>query len=242
VTGYLAIGATLQRVPGVTQAGALIEEARFEYEVCFRCHADSAVETPRPIQRVAQTPNLRLKFSPGNPSFHPVEISSPSSDTVSLVPGLTRGGLMRCTDCHSGDTGPGAGGSGPAGPHGSNFDYLLERNYEVRDDNSESEDSYAMCYKCHQRSSILSDQSFPTHRRHIVEERTPCSVCHDPHGVTTTTGTGDRTHLINFDTNVVRPEPTTHRLDFRDRGRFAGSCTLTCHGAVHVDKSYDGSK
>ncbi|MEK7325708.1 MAG: hypothetical protein AAB217_10685, partial [Chloroflexota bacterium] len=178
-------------------------------------------------------------FSPGNPSFHPVVLSSPSDETPSLIPGMARGAMIRCTDCHNNDSGPRAGGGGPDGPHGSNYEFLLERNYSVLDDGAESEVEYAMCYKCHQRSSILSDRSFAKHREHIVEERTPCSACHDPHGVsmTLTTG-GDHTHLINFDTTIVRPEPRTRKLEFRDLGRFAGSCTLVCHGETHINKDY----
>lgn len=48
----------------------------------------------------------------------------------------------------------------------------------------------------------------------------------------------DRTHLINFDTTIVRPETESQRLEFRDDGRFAGSCTLTCHGEGHRDEHY----
>ncbi len=236
---YISIGATLAHVPGVTVGGALIGEARNEYEVCFRCHADAAVPVRRQIVREAHTSNLRLKFSPMNPSFHPVVASSPSSDTVSLVPGLARGSMIRCTDCHNNDEGPRAGGGGTDGPHGSAHDFLLERNYTVTDDNVESEFEYALCYKCHQQSSILSDQSFSEHEMHIVDERAPCSACHDPHGVSTATGsTSDHTHLINFDTTIVRPVPETRRLVFRDLGRFAGSCTLVCHGETHVDEDY----
>ncbi len=239
--GYVPIGATLAEVPGVTIAGALIERAQFEYEVCLRCHGDMAVPVRHRVARQSQTDNLRLRFSPGNPSFHPVVLSSPSEESPSLVPGLARGSLIRCTDCHNNDTGPRVGGSGPDGPHGSNFDFLLERNYTVRDDTSESEYDYAMCYKCHQRSSILGDQSFPLHRLHVEEERTPCSACHDAHGITTTLSAGsDHTHLINFDTTIVRPESTTGRIEFRDRGRFAGSCTLTCHGERHLNEDYGG--
>jgi len=239
LTGYTAIGPTLLGTPGVTIAGARIEQAASEYEVCFRCHADGAVPVSRRIQRQAHTENLRLKFSPSNPSFHPVVLSSPSEDTPSLVPGLARGSLIRCTDCHNNDQGPRAGGSGSDGPHGSSHDFLLERNYTVLDDNVESEFEYAICYKCHQQSSILSDQSFAEHREHIVEERTPCSACHDPHGVSPTTGSGSgHTHLINFDATIVRPEAGSGRLQFRDLGRFAGSCTLICHGAAHLDWEY----
>ncbi len=238
-TGYIPIGATLAEVPGVTIAGAKIERAQNEFEVCFRCHGDAAVPVGGRIQRQVQTDNLRLKFSPGNPSFHPVVLSSPSDGTPSLIPGMARGTMIRCTDCHNNDSGPRGGGSGPDGPHGSNFEFLLERNYSVLDDTAESEYEYAMCYKCHQRSSILSDQSFSEHRKHIVEERTPCSACHDPHGVSVTFTTGgDHTHLINFDTTIVRTERRTRKLEFRDLGRFAGNCTLVCHGETHINKDY----
>ena len=239
---YVAIGATLTNVRGISIAGAEVDPAHHEYEVCFRCHGDGAVPVPRHIVRQAETTNLRLKFSPTNPSFHPVAGSSPSGDTPSLMPGIARGSLVRCTDCHNNDAGPRAGGAGPDGPHGSQYDFLLERNYSVTDGVSESEIEYAMCYKCHQRSSILSDQSFSEHRKHIVEERSPCSACHDPHGVTTTVPTGsDRTHLINFDTTIVRPEQRTGVLNFRDLGRFAGSCTLVCHGERHDNERYGGN-
>ncbi len=238
-SGYVPLGATLGRIHGVTIGGADIETAQYEYEVCLRCHGDGAVAVPRRTTRLAQTENLRLKFSPTNPSFHPVAGPSPSADTVSLVPGLARGSMIRCTDCHNNDTGRRTGGSGPDGPHGSNFDFLLAREYTVSDDTVESESAYSICYQCHRRSSILADESFSEHRKHIVEERTPCSACHDPHGVPTVVGgTSDRTHLINFDTTIVRPDARTRRIEFRDLGRFAGSCTLTCHGEDHRDEQY----
>jgi len=239
VSTYLAIGTTLAGVRGVTIGGAAIEEAQHEYEICFRCHGDAPVSIRGQLQRHVQTANLRLKFTPGNPSFHPIVLSSPSDETPSLVPGLPRGSLIRCTACHNNDAGKRGGGSGPDGPHGSNFEFLLERNYTVLDDTAESEYEYSMCYKCHQQSSILSDQSFPEHRRHIVDARTPCSACHDPHGVSVISLTSsDHTHLINFDATIVRPEPVTRRLEFRDLGRFAGKCTLVCHGDTHVNTTY----
>jgi predicted CXXCH cytochrome family protein len=239
VTTYIPIGATLAGARGMTIGGATIDEAKHEYEVCLRCHGDVPVPISRRVLRQAQTENLRLKFTPGNPSYHPVVVASPSDETPSLAPDVPRGSLVRCTDCHNNDTGKRAGGSGPDGPHGSNFEFLLERNYSVIDDTSESEYEYAMCYKCHQRSSILADQSFSAHRIHIVDARTPCSACHDPHGVSTTQTTGsDHTHLINFDTTIVRPDTFTRRIEFRDLGRFAGSCNLICHGEQHIHKAY----
>lgn len=237
---YVPIGSTLLGTPGITIAGAYIERAVNEYEICFRCHGDGAVPVQGRIQRQATTDNLRLDFNPGNRSFHPLVVSSPGDDTPSLVPELPRGSLIRCTDCHNNDSGRRAGSSGPDGPHGSNYEFLLERNYETFDDTVESEFEYAMCYKCHQRSSILADQSFSEHRKHIVDERTPCSACHDPHGVSVVqAGGSEHTHLINFDTTIVRPEPTTQRLQFRDTGTLSGNCTLVCHGKVHLNLEYE---
>ncbi|MCP4251467.1 MAG: cytochrome C [bacterium] len=237
--GYQAIGPTMTNVRGVTLGGQLVDQAQAEYEVCFRCHGDAAVDIHGRVPRHAQSNNLRLKFAPSNPSFHPVVSSSPSPDTVSLVPGLSTGSLILCSDCHSNDNGPGAGGNGPSGPHGSIYDFLLERNYTVRDDTPESEYEYAMCYKCHLRTSILSDASFSSHRLHVQEENTPCSACHDPHGINPAVIRGsEHTHLINFDTSFVFPESVTGRLEFKDNGRFAGSCTLVCHGREHRDETY----
>ncbi|MHC4941641.1 MAG: cytochrome c3 family protein [Planctomycetota bacterium] len=238
-TGYEPLGATLAKMSGISASGVSIQEAVNEYEICFRCHGDSAVDVKRGIGRQAQTRNLRLKFNPTNPSFHPLVTSVSNTDTVSLVPEMSRGAMIRCTDCHNNDAGPRANGQGPNGPHGSVHDYLLERNYTIEDDTLESEFAYAICYKCHRRTSILNDESFRWHRKHIEEEKTPCSVCHDPHGISRITMfNSDHTHLINFDTVIVRPEASTGRLQFRDLGRYTGSCTLICHGRVHIDEEY----
>ncbi len=234
-----AIGRTMRKVAGVALGGAPLIEARREYEVCFRCHADAPVRIRCGIVRQAHTENLRLEFSPSNPSYHPVVAPVSSRATVSLVPGLPAGSTIRCTDCHNNDSGPRAGGGGPDGPHGSAYDFLLERNYTTRDDTVESAFEYALCYKCHQRATVLSDRSFPLHYLHVVEQHAPCSACHDPHGVSLTLGFGsDHTHLINFDTRIVRPDPASRRIRYRDTGRRSGTCTLTCHGEAHVNRGY----
>ena len=45
-----------------------------------------------------------------------------NTDVVSLLPPFRQGTVVTCTDCHSSDDAPIAGGSGPAGPHGSRFE------------------------------------------------------------------------------------------------------------------------
>ena len=236
---YAPIGATMALVRGINASGTAVDTARHEYEVCFRCHADNAVRGRARIVRLAQNENLRLKFSPSNPSYHPVIEAIDSRDPASLAPGLSPGALIRCSDCHNNDDGPGAGGSGPDGPHGSRYDFLLERNYTTLDGTVESAFEYALCYKCHQRTSILGDRGFALHSRHVVDERTPCSACHDPHGISRTQARGsDHTHLINFDVRIVRPVSVTQRIEYRDLGSRSGSCTLACHGVEHREVGY----
>ena len=128
---------------------------------------------------------------------------------------------------------------GAAGPHGSIFPFLLERNYTTLDGTEESPTEYALCYKCHSRTSILNNESFAAHKKHLVDVKTPCSVCHDPHGISATQGNAiNHSHLINFDLSVVFPEPASNRLEFEDLGRFTGRCTLLCHDRSHNGEQY----
>jgi predicted CXXCH cytochrome family protein len=223
-------------VPGVTITGLQVEEARFGYEICFRCHADNICRPRIPeIARQVTETNTRIEFQPRNPSFHPVAAARRNPDVVSLIPPLRVGSIITCTDCHNSNDARSAGGSGPNGPHGSMYEPLLVRNYETADFTTESGSAYALCYLCHSRESILHNESFSLHRVHIVDAQTPCSVCHDPHGVR-----GSRrnhTHLINFDLSVVFPVPGSG-LEYVDTGRLSGTCTLDCHGLTHVNFPY----
>jgi len=210
--------------------------APFEYEVCFRCHGDNPVRIRGTIDRVRPSPNLRREIVPGAASSHPIILPARNSpDVPSLLPGLT-GRRLTCTDCDNSNNARSVGGTGPEGPHGSIFDFLLGRRYETRDFAVESASTYALCYQCHSRTSILGNDSFSLHRRHIVKVRSPCSACHDPHGVT-----GSKInhgHLINFDRSIVTRPAGDPRIEYRDLGRFTGSCTLQCHGVNHLDFLY----
>jgi hypothetical protein len=146
--------------------------------------------------------------------------------------------MIYCTDCHSSDTG-GIGGISGNGPHGSNARPLLKANYNTTDNTTENADAYGLCYSCHERTSILANQSFSLHSRHIVDLRTPCSVCHDAHGISSAQGTAtNNAHLINFDLSVVQRDATTSRLEYRSTGINSGTCTLSCHGFQHSSLSY----
>ena len=106
---------------------------------------------------------------------------------------------------------------------------------ELVDGTAESAATYALCYKCHSRTVILSNNTFTRHSLHIVGLRASCLTCHDPHGVNGGTAANNG-HLVNFNTNVVSPAGTVLRYD--DTGVNHGSCTLTCHGVRHDAWNY----
>jgi predicted CXXCH cytochrome family protein len=223
----------LGKVSGMSASGAAITRSKFEYEVCFKCHGEN---TDRPfVTRNAIQTNVRLQFQLSAVSFHPIEAPGRGHDVPSLTPNYTIGSIIRCTDCHGSDS----GSSGAKGPHGSNIAPLLLANYETTDGTSESSTAYALCYNCHERSSILGNVSFSRHSIYIVDQRTPCSVCHDSHGISSAQGTmRTNSHLMNFDTTVVRPDPITKRLEYVSTGPRTGKCYLLCHGKDHSGLHY----
>jgi predicted CXXCH cytochrome family protein len=229
---------SLGKTSGITIAGAATARALYEYEICFKCHGSNNSSRPYITRKALQT-NIRMEFVPSAVSFHPVTVPGRGRDVPSLIPGLTTASLVYCTDCHNSDTGEKSGGGGPDGPHGSNTPPLLISNYDTIDGSGESSVAYALCYRCHERSSILNNDSFSSHRQHIVNDRTPCSVCHDAHGISSAQGTTvANAHLINFDTTVVFPDPITKRLEYRSAGRRSGQCYLLCHGKDHSGLRY----
>jgi predicted CXXCH cytochrome family protein len=234
------IAASLTGVSGVGASGTPVETARYEYEICFRCHADGP-DVPAPyIERQILQPNIRLKMDIRNPSYHPVVDQGKNADVPSLIYPLRETSLIYCSDCHGGSSE--SMGFGIRGPHGSDWPFLLEQPYSVADGTSESEQSYALCYRCHDRNVILSDGPTGMHRKHVVEENTTCSVCHDPHGISATQGNSiNNSHLINFDISIVEPDPNTGMLKFEDGGSNTGTCYLSCHGATHSPCVYGSS-
>ena len=244
------VNGRVRGVSGVDIVGSAVASVQFEYEICFKCHGNLDLGAPV-VTRVLNTANKRLKFDPMNPvltpSFHPVAGAGTNSDVPSLPsefePALNASSVIYCTDCHDSDNSTKVGGPGPNGPHGSQYSPILRQQYEMQVGTPESLLVYALCYRCHDRDSIRSDASFKKrtasgfggHRAHLASGGgTPCSVCHDPHGVyDNSQDSGDHTHLINFDTTVVGPVGVQTYPLFTDTGVFSGTCTLVCHGRTH---------
>lgn len=222
----------LGKISGVSAAGTPTRVAMAEQEVCFKCHGDANKKPPAVARRHAQN-NVRLQFSPSAISLHPVGTPGRSTSVPSLKPGWSTASTMRCTDCHGSDSGA------TSGVHGSNIPSLLVARYETADRTSESASAYALCYKCHDRGSILDDRSFKGHRLHVVDQRTSCSTCHDSHGIPASQGSATgNSHLVNFASATVLPDRVTGRLEYRDTGSMTGECFLSCHGVDHSPKRY----
>lgn len=204
-----------------------------EYELCYKCHAESA-------NLPGNSTNKHAEFKISNASFHPVEGEGKNSYVISLkAPYVVKKDKpddiseISCSDCHGNDD-----AAGPKGPHGSNNKGLLVLGYQMEDALPESSLAYALCYKCHERGSILGDESFPQHSLHIVgrrpgQEGTSCFTCHDAHG------SAQNQHLIRFNEDVVLATKDG-KLKYDARGYSArhGSCYLNCHGVEHNPKEY----
>jgi hypothetical protein len=231
-SGKNQISGALAAVSGVSAGGSVIPAVTHEYELCFRCHGDSAARGPATVPRQFVQTNTRLEFSPGNTSFHPVEALGKNSSAPSLIPPLTTSSLIGCGDCHNSDQGSATGGSGANGPHGSAFAPLLERMLLLTDGTPYNPNNFALCYKCHSSSVIDSElaTSWPQHRKHIEDYRAACTTCHDSHAAT-------QPHLINFNTYYV--QPLNGVLRYTSTGINHGVCTLTCHDGTGQNKPHN---
>jgi hypothetical protein len=231
--GVPVVSGVNKGVTGINIGGQQMPMVQNLFEICFKCHADNNVLEGLPITRQIDQLNTRMEFDSANPSFHPVVSPGMNIDVPSLLAPFTTNSIISCTDCHNTDD-----TSGNRGPHGSYYKYLLKKNYVTADYSTESPSNFGLCYECHNRTSILNNQSFSKHRNHIVEQKAPCAVCHDPHGISRVQGNStNNSHLVNFDLTAVK-EDSQGRLRFEDLGRLTGQCFLKCHGKNHEPERY----
>lgn len=169
--------------------------------------------------------------------------------------GRAMGVRIFCTDCHNSDDNREFGQTGPNGPHGSIYPHILERRYEMSQvatgvapaggpgtaitntfpgqltsAGGASPGPWALCGKCHNLTTLLSDNM---HSLHVAGQGASCSVCHTAHGMGATSSniTGER--LVNFDTNVVAPISSTVPISY-SRNSGNDTCTLLCHTYSHT--------
>lgn len=215
---------------GINISGTEVDRVQYEYEICFRCHADSPNKPASPVNRQIEQNNVRLEFNPGNPSFHPVASPGVNPDVPSLIDPLTESSVIYCTDCHASD-----GKGSPSGPHGSIYPQLLKYNYD-RDGNKWEDTylAYELCYNCHD-VNIVSNSHTAISISH--SKLTSCNTCHDPHGISNSQGNiANNTYLINFNLKYV--SPYNNIIEYIDLGKGHGSCQLKCHNHDHKPAIY----
>jgi len=152
-----------------------------------------------------------------------------------------------CTDCHNSDDNREFAVQGmqigPNGPHGSKWTHLFERRYEFSKAAAPGQTvtnlylpvdlsingPYALCGKCHDLNSVVRNESFSEHARHINDGFT-CSACHTGHGIGGAGSNGNISgkRLVNFDLQLVAPNNGVISYD-----HGSNSCTLTCHNHPH---------
>jgi len=221
---------SLAGVRGISSAGSVVKPLQNEYELCFCCHGDSGNRGPARVNRQYVQTNTRLEFNPANNSYHPIEAVGKNTSVPSLIPPWSTASRMYCSDCHNNNQGPDNNGTGPAGPHGSIYTPILERQLTLTDTGSYNSANSAMCYKCHSETSIRANTGFRRHSLHI-NRGYACTTCHDPHGV------ASKPHLINFNTTYVTPS-SSGRLEYNSTGFRTGNCYLRCHGENHNPGRY----
>lgn len=236
VTTGLTIAGTQRNVSGVTVAGSVIKPATYKYEVCLKCHGLQE-PTTQGIVRAGGTRNIRLKIDPNNPSYHPVAAPGKNLTITGLDPAYSSSSQIDCTDCHNNDEWT-AGGTQPRGPHGSNYEWILAKQYQTDDTTSGTTADSELCYSCHDSTTLLSSGNFP-HNSHVTLDDISCAVCHDAHG------SRDNKFLIDF---MVQNKLGATVVTASSGGQLQftpdplnpghGSCSLTCHGHDHNPSTY----
>jgi len=219
-------------VKGINQAGGAVDPIAFEYELCYRCHADNPA-TPVPRPRLYGSNNVRLDFATTNFSYHPVVGGLNNPEVNSLILPLTNGSIIYCTDCHA------SNGEASAGPHGSIYPQILVEYYN-RGDNLGIQNSvsainanFPLCTRCHD-ANLLRDKHLGAKNAHFFK-KTSCNNCHDPHGFPGGNMLNNN-FLINFNTDIISPNGSGDMF-INMYGGNTGDCNFLCHG-----KDHDGSQ
>jgi predicted CXXCH cytochrome family protein len=214
------------KVSGYSISGQYLEESIHEYEICLKCHSGQ-------LAGKRSSENLVRSFAVNARSQHPVVNPKLNKGLPSLRDKVMSEERMLCSDCHRSDNPDGA-----AGPHGSNHEFILSGNYNRDVYVQESPYEFEFCYSCHDRSSILNNESFPRHRQHIQgdlltgQRGTSCFTCHASHG------SPDYPHLIRFNPQAVSGEKSGQGVDYLLSSPGTGTCVLECHGYNHSPGRY----
>ena len=127
-------------------------------EVCFGCHAGPEAA---PLQ--SGQSDLGALFAKGTASSHAIGATAAGRPELPSLRASTFQGPLDCGSCH-GNPDP----SGAKGPHVSTHAAILKAPFGREKDLARlGERANDLCFLCHDKQSIVSNQSFPFHGQHM---------------------------------------------------------------------------
>jgi len=127
-------------------------------EVCFGCHAG-----PEAAPLSSGQPDLGQLFAKGAASSHAIGATAAGRPELPSLRASTFQGPLDCGSCH-GNPDP----SGAKGPHVSTQAAILKAPFgREKDLARQGERANDLCFLCHDKQSILANQSFPFHGQHL---------------------------------------------------------------------------
>lgn len=127
-------------------------------DLCFGCHAG-----PEAVRLSSGTTDLGPLFTRGGGSAHTLGATASGRPELPSLRASAFGGRLDCSSCHD-NPDP----SGPRGPHTSTHPSLLKAAFgRERDMGRLGERANDLCFLCHDRQSILANQSFTFHAQHL---------------------------------------------------------------------------
>nr|WP_243316783.1 cytochrome c3 family protein [Geothrix paludis] len=127
-------------------------------DICFGCHAG-----PEAAPLTSGNADIGQLFGKGAPSSHGIGATAASHPELPSLRASAFQGRLDCTSCHDNPDPTGA-----RGPHFSINAALLKASFgHEKDMGRLGERANDLCHLCHDRQSILANQSFPFHAQHL---------------------------------------------------------------------------
>jgi hypothetical protein len=132
---------------------------QFVAEVCFGCHAG-----PEAVALTHGPSDIGQLFTRGIASGHGLGATAASRPELPSLRTSAFQGKVDCTSCHDNPDPAGA-----RGPHSSSFPSLLKAGFGREKDLARlGVRANDLCYLCHDRQSIATNQSFAYHGQHMT--------------------------------------------------------------------------
>ncbi|TET55226.1 MAG: hypothetical protein E3J54_00525, partial [Actinobacteria bacterium] len=223
--------AIINGLPGTQPFYYFTNEIKFEYELCFKCHIDKAVEfnpnnkSSHPVVGLGK--NLGIKdgaFKLGTP-WNPTAGDDPDYGLTGNIgdpsskkdPNYANGARVTCTDCHGNNS------QGAKGPHGSSYSKILKKPVPELCLDCHNENTYMNGGENYSRLGTRGGHPAWTRGGHyLLGERMICTDCHGFHGSATDGYLGEGRDTIVFDKSDGKgkcsehhwPDDAPHRMNY----------------------------